>query len=192
MKYWCLLMLCALLFPVMGQDKTVTTETDDLDTLKTHSVRKAAIFSAVIPGAGQVYNHLAMPKGKKKAFWKVPLIYAGLGATTYFAIQNNNLQRAYKQEHYNRTNYGISDPAYDNYDDQALIQRYRSSATNRDLMVLGVGIVYLLQVADAAVEAHFVRFDVSENVSMQLRPALKPLMGSPTGAVGLSLSFNFK
>ena len=60
-----------------GKNDTIQKDT-------THSVRKASILSACVPGAGQVFNHLAMPKGKKKAFWKVPLIYAGLGVTTYF------------------------------------------------------------------------------------------------------------
>ena len=43
------------------------------DTVKTHSWKKAILFSAVVPGSGQIYNHIAMPKGKKKAYWKVPL-----------------------------------------------------------------------------------------------------------------------
>ena len=35
------------------------------DTL--HSVKNAVILSAVVPGAGQIYNHIAMPKGKKES-----------------------------------------------------------------------------------------------------------------------------
>ena len=61
------------------------------DSVKTHSWKRACLFSAVVPGSGQIYNHIAMPKGKKKAYWKVPLIYAGLGATTYFVVKNNML-----------------------------------------------------------------------------------------------------
>ena len=55
--------------------------------------KKVMIYSALLPGAGQVYNHLAMPKGKKKAFWKVPLIYAGLAGTGYLVLQNNQLRK---------------------------------------------------------------------------------------------------
>ena len=80
------------------------------DTLKIHSPKKAIIYSAIIPGAGQVYNHIAMPKGKKKAFWKVPIIYAGLGATGYFLINNQQAQRSLRTEYDNRKNGGTINP----------------------------------------------------------------------------------
>ena len=83
--------------PVITEEKATLLYIMDifnkhLFDMEKHSVRKAAIFSAVLPGAGQVYNHLAMPKGQKKAYWKVPIIYAGLGATGYFALKNNSLK----------------------------------------------------------------------------------------------------
>ena len=40
---------------------------------------KAAFYSAVIPGLGQVYN---------KKYWKIPLVYAGLGAGIYYYTWN--------------------------------------------------------------------------------------------------------
>lgn len=161
------------------------------DTVKTHSVKLATILSTALPGAGQVYNHLAMPKGKKKAFWKVPLIYAGLGATTYFAIKNNSEQRALKAEYNFRVdpinNGTINDPTYFSYDNQGLLTLYNQKVNRRDLFFIGVGLVYLLQIADAAVEAHFVNFDVSEDLSLSIRPAFLP-----SNHFGMSLSFNFR
>ena len=55
---------------VNAQDSLVPAPAPAKDTVKTHSWKKAVLFSAVLPGAGQVYNHIAMPKGKKKAYWK--------------------------------------------------------------------------------------------------------------------------
>ena len=78
-----------------------------VDSTKTHSVRKAIILSAVVPGAGQIYNHMAMPKGKKKAFWKVPLIYGGLGAAGYFLVTNQQEQLSLKREYTYRQENGI-------------------------------------------------------------------------------------
>ncbi len=46
---------------------------------KAHSPKKATIMSACLPGLGQVYN------GK---WWKVPIVYAGLGGLGYLAFSN--------------------------------------------------------------------------------------------------------
>ena len=53
--------------PILLSDSVVEKQ----DSIKPHSIRTAVLLSAVIPGAGQIYNHIAMPKGKKKAFLKV-------------------------------------------------------------------------------------------------------------------------
>jgi hypothetical protein len=150
-----------------------------------HSPKKAVIFSAVLPGAGQVYNHLAMPKGKKKAFWKVPLIYGGLAATGYFLVQNQSIQKELKQEYTNRMNGGVPDVRWEQFDDDGILTLFRQYQTQRDLSILGVGLVYVLQVVDAGVEAHFVDFDISEDLSIQLRPTILS-----TRTVGLSLKLD--
>lgn len=155
-----------------------------------HSVRKAAILSAVVPGAGQIYNHLAMPKGKKKAFWKVPLIYAGLGVTGYFMISNNSMQKSLKTEYYAREKSIFTqtfNPKWEQYDEQGVVQLYEQHLNRRDLFILAFGAVYILQVLDAAVEAHFVSFDVSENLSLRISPTMLTNQNA-----GVRLSFNFK
>jgi hypothetical protein len=162
---------------------------DKNDTLSspTHSVKKAMILSAVVPGAGQVYNHLAMPKGQKKAFWKVPLIYAGLGATGYFLINNQLTQKSLKAEYANRIDGNPTDPTWEDYDNQGVLTLYNQYLDRRDLSILGLAAVYALQLADAGIEAHFVRFDISKDLSLQIRPSI---IG--TGQAGIHASFNFR
>lgn len=193
MKFW---LTCLVLISVFGANcqsvKIDSLAVQDDDSTKKHSVKKAVIFSAVLPGAGQVYNHIAMPKGKKKAYWKVPLIYAGLGATGYFAVKNQIEQKRLKEVYLNRTENNIYDDEYSNYDDSGILQLYQQKLTRRDLLFLGLGLVYLIQIADAAVEAHFVSFDVSEDLSMRIRPAFIPLSYGNPATVGVSLQFNFK
>ena len=53
--------------------KKVTWNTDPL------SPAKAAFYSAVIPGLGQIYN---------KSYWKVPLVYIAIGTPIYFYTLN--------------------------------------------------------------------------------------------------------
>ncbi|PHR17514.1 MAG: hypothetical protein COA38_20675 [Fluviicola sp.] len=165
------------------------------DTVAPHSIRKAILFSAVVPGAGQIYNHLAMPKGQKKAFWKVPLIYAALGTSTFFLVRNEQQQKYFKQEYKKRQflTYLPDDPFVTNfntdlavYDDAGILTLYNQYLTWRDLSILAVGAAYLFQLADAGVEAHFVSFDVSEDLSFTVDPVI---MNSRTP--GLSLCLNF-
>lgn len=161
---------------------------NDLDTVKVHSVKKATILSAVLPGAGQIYNHLAMPKGKKKAFWKVPLIYAGLGSMSYFLITNQMEVNALKNEYSYREEFNTYNlDKYKNYDDDGILILYDQYARWRDFSIIGFIAVYALQVADAAVEAHFVSFDVSEDLSMRIEPTLLSY-----STPGLRFSFNFR
>lgn len=174
---------CSLLF---AQDAELPKDSLRVDTVPQHSVRKAVLFSAIVPGSGQIYNHIAMPKGKKKAYWKVPLIYAGLGATGYFFIKDNKAQHDLRKEYESRQS-GNAPNLYLEYDSNGLLTLFEQKRTQRDLCILGFMGVYLLNVVDAAVEAHFVHFDVSENLSLSIHPAYLP--GNAFG-VGTRLSFH--
>lgn len=168
---------------------------DKNDSVKKHSILKAALFSAVIPGAGQVYNSIAMPKGQKKAYWKVPLIYAGLGATGYFGIKNAITTKSIKTEYKFReaSNFTqTSNPAWDEYDQSALAELYKKYSNQRNWSFIGMGIIYLLQVADAAVEAHFVSFDISEKLTLNLRPTLLNNPYNQTSNIGINVALKFK
>jgi hypothetical protein len=167
---------------VQAQNDSTTVVPKDT----THSIKKAIIFSAVLPGSGQIYNHLAMPKGKKKAYWKVPLIYAGLGATGYLMIHNNTLKNDLRTEYESRQAGNAASSQFEIYDDAGLLQLYSIHRQRRDLFILALGFVYLLNVADAGVEAHFVTFDVSEKLSMSVEPVL---MQNYRLGVGIRLNF---
>lgn len=185
MKFFILGIFSVFTLCLKAQNDSIINK--NIDSVKVHSPKKAIILSALLPGAGQVYNHIAMPKGKKNAFWKVPLIYGGLGVTGYFLISNQLTQLSLKEEYSNRLNNGTLNPKWELYDDQGILTLYNQHLNWRDLSILGFAAVYLLQVVDAGIEAHFVNFDVSEDLSMSIKPAY---LGKNT--VGLSLNFNFR
>ncbi len=165
-----------LSFYSLSADSTAVVK----DSVPSHSFKKAVIFSAIVPGAGQIYNHITAPKGKKKAFWKVPLIYAGIGASTYYFSRNQQQQKLYRKEYENRqndSNYipGSAFPEEPNlpfYDDQSVLTLYDQYLRRRDRSVLAVVAVYVLQIVDAGVEAHFINFDISEDLSLTVAPML--------------------
>jgi hypothetical protein len=143
----------------------------NVDTVRHHSPRKAALFSAIVPGMGQIYNHSAMPKGKKKAFWKVPLIYAGLGTTGYLLYVNQKKATEYKTEYNTRIAGNIGDPDLLIYNNDAILSLFYTHQSRRDLFILGTVAIYGFQVVDALIEAHFVEFDISKDLSLKITPA---------------------
>ncbi|MEJ6617018.1 MAG: DUF5683 domain-containing protein [Crocinitomicaceae bacterium] len=182
------LLFCILTFSCFSQEDSLQVDAKQKsfikDSVKHHSIRTALILSAALPGAGQVYNHIAMPKGQRKAYWKVPLIYSGLATTTYFLISNQQAQSALKIEYKLRLDDLPGDPKWSSYDDQGVLTLYEQHSRWRDLSIVGVALVYLLQLADAGVEAHFVTFDVSPDLTLSVDPVV---LNQRSVGVGLTL-----
>ncbi|HZH87084.1 MAG TPA: DUF5683 domain-containing protein [Brumimicrobium sp.] len=191
-----ILVLSLLLTIAVNAQESDITDNHSKDSLfvekikdTTHSPKMAALYS-LIPGGGQVYNHLAMPKGKKKAFWKIPIIYAGLGVTGYFAIQNHMKQKTLKEEYLFRVANDFPNPnlpEYSAYDNQGILTLFEGSRRSRDLMIFAFIAVYGLNILDAHVEAHFVNFDISKDLSLSIKPRMHDFH-----TPGLSLSLNFR
>jgi hypothetical protein len=166
-------------------DSTLMSKVKVKDTV--HSPKKAALLS-LIPGGGQIYNHIAMPKGKKKAFWKIPIIYAGLGYTGFKAVQNHITQRDLKAEYLYRDEFETPNlDKYTQYDDQGVLTLFEDFRRKRDLMIFAFIAVYGLNILDAHVEAHFVNFDVSKDLSLSIKPTMHDFR-----TPGLALSLNFR
>jgi len=159
------------------------------DSVKVHSIKRAVLLSSLLPGAGQIYNHMAMPKGKKNAFWKVPLIYTALGTSGYFLIKNHVLKNGYKNEYSKRIadpTYLSNDESFNIYDNAGILTLYNQHLNWRDLSILAFGAIYIIQLVDAGVEAHFVSFDVSQDLSLNIDPVL---MNFNNPGVKISLNF---
>ncbi len=162
-----------------------------IDSIPTHSPKKAVIFSAIIPGAGQIYNSINMEKGvkgKNKVYWKVPLIYGFLAYNGSSLLKNQLTQRDLKTEYNNRyvNGSGLTNSKWEQFDSLGLVAQYTKFARKRDLSILSFGAVYLIQVIDAGIEAHFVKFDLSEDLTFQIKPKIYNF-----NTLGVGMSFNF-
>ena len=131
---------------VLKTDSTIAvSKTDSL--VKKHSPTKATLLSLVLPGAGQYYN---------KKYWKIPVIYAGLVGMGYLAHFNNDLYKQYKSAYEMRID---EDPntidEYEGiYSDDDLLTLKKYYRRNRDLSYIVGGIIYVLNILDADVDAH--------------------------------------
>jgi hypothetical protein len=79
------------------------------DSVKLSYHQKSMLYSALVPGLGQIRNSIAAPD-HNNAIWKVPLIYGSLGAAGYFLATNQITQVQLKQEYTNRLYGGALDP----------------------------------------------------------------------------------
>jgi hypothetical protein len=158
-----------------------------LDTVtKQHPYKKSMLYSSILPGAGQVRNARLSEKKFKSAYWKVPLIYASLGTSAYFIYQNHISQNQVKQEYYNRLAGNSPSLTWENYDNLGLISLQKQYLNNRDLYILLTLAIYGVQIVDAGVEAHFLNFDISDDVSLKLQPMLNK------NIAGVRLDFIFR
>jgi Family of unknown function (DUF5683) len=155
-----------------------------------HSASRAAKFSAVLPGLGQVYN---------KQAWKVPIIYAGAGALIYsIAWNNQNYQKyltAYKLD--SDTSLSTNSEFSGLYTVDNLIVLKDFYRRNRDLSAIGLVLVYAANIVDAYVYGQFFNFDVSDDLSMHIKPFMVPHIqnvhtGAWTNTTGISLQLRFK
>jgi hypothetical protein len=166
---------------LFGQDSPIVKKDSS-----SYYFKKAVLLSACLPGAGQVFNSIKMTNGRKNAYWKVPLIYAGLGAAGYFLVSNQQMKNNLKNE-YSLRQLGGGSQQWVDYDDQAVLSLYQQYLDLRDLSILALGAVYLIQIIDAGVEAHFIKFDVSDKLSLSIDPSLMNL-NSP----GFRLKMSFR
>ena len=58
------------------------------------------------------------------------------------------------------------------YDDQGVLYLYRQYLDQRDMSILALGAIYLLQIVDAGVESHFIHFDVTDDLSLEVQPTV--------------------
>ena len=137
--------------------------------------KRAGLYSAILPGAGQVYT---------KNYWKVPIIYAGLITSAYYIKENHTLYNLYKQTYINRWEGDRTDEFTNRYTDANLLILTEHYRKNAEVSVLLFTLTYVLNIVDASVSAHLFDYDVSEDISLHIQP----IYMAKEKASGLSLS----
>jgi len=141
---------------------------------------KAAFFSAVVPGLGQAYN---------KKYWKIPIVYAGIGTGIYFYNQNTKDYNRFRDA-YKRRLAGFEDDEFQGISDDRLIDAQRTASRNRDVSLIVSIAFYLLNIVDANVDAHLRQYNISDNLS--LLPDVNMDSLDRQANYGLSFTFHIK
>ena len=173
------------------QDSVSKKKRPPLDVL---APSKAAFYSAVLPGLGQAYN---------KKYWKLPIVYGGLGAMIYFIDFNTGEQKRFERainirklnDLNDEKDLGIPDipDQFPTLDNSSVISYRNQHRKQKELSYVGLLIIYVLAGVDAYVDAHLLNFDVNDDLTLRVRPDLKLLPDYNTSiglGVGLHLSDN--
>lgn len=188
-----LLLVLPLLLPttVQGQPDSVRAETlRNMGLPETHTPRGALWRASALPGWGQVYN---------RQYWKLPIVYIGLGTLTYLAIENHNDYQLFRRagrfasgleqdqtddnpftppwggnpfERYEAEyNEALARFGQDQVDFGTIRDQRDAFRRQRNLLIIGTGVFYALTVVEAYVSAHLLTFDVGEELSFRVAPS---------------------
>ena len=162
--------------------------------------QRALWLALVLPGAGQIYN---------RKYWKLPIFYGGFMGCIYALTWNNMMYKDYSQAYLDIMD---TDPSTNSYNkflhlgvkiDSSNEARFKEIFKNRkdkyrrwrDMSIFVMIGVYALSVIDAYVDAELSEFDISKDLSLEVRPTVISNHGggNPLQAqsVGLSCFLNF-
>jgi hypothetical protein len=139
----------------------------------------AVWLAAVVPGLGQIYN---------RQYWKLPIVYGGAMGLGYAISWNNQMYIDYRKAYVdlidadpNSTFYTkvlpngvVIDASNKDYYTRTLKNKQDAYQRNRDLCIICTGVLYLLTLIDAYVDAQMADYDISPDLSLQVAPAVLP------------------
>ena len=162
--------------------------------------KRAMWLAIVLPGAGQIYN---------RKYWKLPLVYGGFVGCIYAMQWNNMMFRDYSKAYQDIMDTDPTTQSYNQFlhlgtkitdENKAQYQSIFKSRKDRyrrwrDLSFFCLLGVYALSIVDAYVDASLSEFDISDDLTLRVEPAV---MNSPTtgmafrpSAIGLHCSLTF-
>lgn len=154
-----------------------TVVTDPINPL---APSKAAFYSAVLPGLGQAYN---------KKYWKIPIVYAGLGIGLYFYFDNAKEYDRYRDAYKRRLAGFTDDEFFGTINTDGLIEAQETLQRNQEISLLVTIGIYVLNIIDANVDAHLLQFNVDDNLS--LKPHYKLNEFDRSSDLGVTVNFKF-
>ena len=166
---------------LIDDDFIVLAETIQRKPINILAPSKAAFYSAVLPGLGQAYN---------KKYWKIPIVYAALGAGVYFYSTNNKEYNRYRDEYKRRlAGNNANDGEFPGVSDEGLINAQQTLKRNKELSLLITIGLYALNILDANVDAHLLQYNIDDNLA--LKPHFQYNEMENSSDLGLTLNFKF-
>lgn len=171
---------------VVNADSTqkLVKEIDTVLALPFITPKKKAMFSAIVPGLGQIYN---------KQYWKLPIVYGGLGFGAYQIFHKNDRYLYYRKIYAGRlSNKQEYIDMEANIPNDGIKYYQDAFRQERDLAALLTALGYGIQIIDALVFAHLKEFDISEDITLKFKPTVIPNYYAMTPTMGVGMVFQWK
>lgn len=154
---------------------------DTIDYLGMKSPLRASLYSAVLPGMGQIYN---------KKYWKAPLVWGLIGTGVGFVIYYNNQYKEYRGYYLDKLyGYELENPTLNNMSVRQLATIQDDRKRSRDYAIALTALAYILNIVDATVDAHL--FGIKKDPDLSLQPTVIQNNNSAELAMGLGFSLKF-
>ena len=168
--------------PVINLDSAALIAEPLLETFQSKSTldpNRAAFYSAVVPGLGQIYN---------KQYWKLPIIYGGAILIGHYIKYNHDFYNAFRNAYIAQRDGQEVDEVFQKFSESRLQFNAERFKRDRDFLIIIGCAFYVLNIVDAHVAAHLSEFDINESLS--ITPIYQPNSQFTTRSMGLSLTFN--
>ncbi len=160
--------------------------------------QRALWLSALCPGLGQIYN---------RRYWKLPIVVGAFVGLTYGASWNNRMYKDYSKGYRDvmdedpdtRSYMDFFPPTVKESDlDKAWLQKVMKSKRDyyrryREICVIAMVGVYLINIVDAYVDASLAHFDISPDLTLDIAPTAidNGITGGKLPSLGLQCAFSF-
>lgn len=146
------------------------------------SPTKAGLYSAVLPGLGQYYN---------KKYWKIPIVWGAVGTGIGIALWNDKQYKRYRDAFVSELNGLPHEFSNINGVDKTVLGNAQDrSKRQRDYAIGITGLIYILNIVDAVVDAHL--YEGRKDPDLALTPSIiNDQFSNFETKAGLTLSFRF-
>jgi hypothetical protein len=158
-----------------------TYKLDTIDYLTQKNPMRASLYSAILPGMGQLYN---------KKWWKAPLVWGVLGTGVGFIVHYNNQYKEYRGYYMDKLyGYPLENPTLQNMSLENLATIQDDRKRTRDYAIALTALAYILNIVDASVDAHL--FGIKKDPDLSFQPTVMENINSYELALGFGVNYKF-
>ena len=160
--------------------------------------QRALWLSALCPGLGQIYN---------RRYWKLPIVVGAFVGLSYGASWNNRMYKDYSKGYRDvmdddpdtRSYMDFFPPTVRESDlDVAWLQKVMKNKRDyyrryREICIISMVGVYLINIVDAYVDASLAHFDISPDLTLDVSPAAidNTAVGGRLSSLGVQCAISF-